>query len=79
MLVGTALAITYMFNTFVTASEFEEFVVEDYYENYYRLEDRLSKAERQGDDDRIREYTRSMERLKTKICKTDPEWVNCDD
>lgn len=78
MIVGTALAIAYMFNTFVTYSEFEEYVVEDYYENFYRLEDRFSKAERQGDEERMREFQRSMDRLKAKICKTDPDWVHCD-
>ena len=77
MLVATAIAITYMFNTFVTAGEFEQYVVEDYYENYYRLEDRLAKAERQEDEERVREYQRSMERLVAKICKVDPEWIHC--
>lgn len=79
MIVATAIAIAYMFNTFVTASEFEEYVVEDYYENFYRLEDRHAKAVRQGDEDRAREFQRSMDRLRAKICKVDPDWTYCDD
>jgi len=77
MLVGTALAITYMFNTFVTSSEFQDYVVEDYYDSYYDMEDRLDEAIEEGDEQDVREYTRALERLKGKICEIDTAWDRC--
>ena len=35
MIVGTALAIVYMFNTFVTSAEFQEYITEEYYESCF--------------------------------------------
>ena len=78
MIVGTAIAITYMFNTFVTASEFEEYITEAYYESYYQLLDRKYAAEDRGNDELAKEYSRRLEKLKAKICAQDPEWERCD-
>ncbi len=75
MLVGTALAITYMFNTFVTASDFESYIVEDFYDRYYQYEDALIEEE---DPDEIRRLERDMARLKSKICAIEDEWQECE-
>ena len=78
MLVGTAIAITYMFNTFVTASEFEEYVLSDMYDSYYAFLDRKYKYEELGNDDMVRSINRQLARLRAKICAQDPEWEECD-
>ena len=77
MLVGTALAITYMFNTFVTTSEFEAYVVEAYYDSYYELLDRVEEEKEEGNQAFVIELSRRLERLKAKICASDPEWERC--
>lgn len=77
MLVGTAVAIVYMFNTFVTASEFESYVVEDMYENYYVLVDKRQDALTKGSADAVALLERRMIRLKVKICSIEPEWEEC--
>ena len=77
MIVGTALAIVYMFNTFVTATAFSEFQTDIYYIQFYEL---LEKAEHADDDNHpalAAELRRQMERLKAKICEADPEWERC--
>ena len=79
MLVGTALAITYMFNTFVTAAEFEKYVVEEMYDSYYQMLDRVHEAEAKGNEELAKEFSRRLERLKAKICEADPEWERCDE
>ena len=79
MLTGTVLAVVYMFTTFVTAAEFNQFSVEVYYGQYYeRLED-WQRAIDSGNDDYANELERQLERLRAKICEEDPEWERCDD
>ena len=78
MIVGTAIAIAYMFNTFVTASEFEKYVVEAYYDSYYELLDRVEEEKEKGNNSFAKELSRRLERLKAKICEADPEWEHCE-
>ncbi len=77
MLVGTATAIVWMFGNFVTASEFQEYVVDQYYDSYYETLDRMYDAQEDGNEDFARELERRLARLKAKICAEDPEWEEC--
>ena len=77
MIVGTAIAIAYMFNTFVTVSEFQEYITEAFYDSYYELLDRKEVAEEKGNDELAKEFSRRLEKLKAKICEQDPEWERC--
>lgn len=77
MLAGTVVAVVYMFNTFVSAATFAEFQTDIYYLQFYEL---LEKAEHADDDEHpelAAELRRQMERLKAKICESDPEWERC--
>ncbi len=74
MLMGTVAAVVYMFSNFVSASDFGDYIVEDYYDKYYDMEDDL---EDEADDDDIRRLKRNMVRLKAKICEIEPEWEEC--
>ena len=94
MLVGTATAIVWMFtqfasaervdalelthNTFVTSSEFQEYVLSDMYDSFYDFVDRRFKYEGLGNEDMVREIERQLARLRAKICEQDPEWEECD-
>ena len=78
MIVGTALAIVYMFNTFVTATQFNELALDLAYRSYYELLDRRNIALDKGNVDLAREFSRRMEQLKAKICEEDPEWERFD-
>lgn len=79
MLAGTAVAVAYMFNSFVTFSDFNELSVEVYYAQFYDTIDRLKHAQDDGELEYSRELGRRLERLKAKICKIEPEWERCDD
>jgi len=78
MIAGTALAIIYMFNTFVTAGEFQEYVTEEYYDSYYALLDRQTDAIENGQVELAEEFGRRLEKLKAKICEEDSEWERCE-
>ena len=75
MIVGTAMAVLYMFSNFVSAGDFNDYIVEDFYDKYYEMEDAL---EDETDEDDVRRLERSMSRLKSKICAIEPEWEECD-
>ena len=77
MLVGTVLAVVYMFNTFVTAATFSEFQTDIYYIQFYELLEKQAHAEEDGHEGLADELARQMERLKAKICEDDPEWERC--
>ncbi len=77
MLVGTAAAIVYMFNTFVTASQFEEYVLSDMYDSYYEFLDRLYRYEDEDNEDMVRNIERQLARLRAKICAEDKFWEQC--
>ncbi len=79
MIVGTAVAITWMFTHFVTSDEFQEYVTEEYYEKYYLVLDRVRRANERGNEELAIEMERTLERIRTKICKEDPEWERCKD
>lgn len=74
MITGTAVALVWIFNNFVSASDFNELASELYIEKYYTLEDALEDEDEQGDIDRIE---RDMKRLKLKICRIEPQWEEC--
>ena len=78
MLVGTALAIVYMFNTFVTVSEFESLATDLQYDQYYDFLMKRDEALVDGNIVFAEELSRRMERLRAKICKADPDWERCD-
>ena len=75
MIVGTAMAVLYMFSNFVSAGDFNDYIVEDFYDKYYAMEDALEK---ETEDVDVRRLERSMARLKAKICAIEPEWEECD-
>ncbi len=77
MIVGTATAIVWMFGNFVSASDFESYIVEDFYEKYFDMEDALEDAEDEGDEDEVRQLERNMARLKAKICAIESQWQEC--
>jgi len=88
MIVGTALGIVYMFNTFATAADVEDKIssVEDRigglelsisYGQYYDRLDNRDAAIDENNNGLAEEYERQMERLKAKICEDDPEWERC--
>ncbi len=93
MLVGTATAIVWMFtqfasaervdalelthNTFVTSSEFQEYVLSDMYDSFYDFIDRLHKFTEQENEDMMLQIERQLSRLRAKICAQDPEWEEC--
>lgn len=69
-----ASAIVYMFTTFVTASDFNDYIVEDFYDKYYVYEDRLIE---ETDSAKILRLERSLARLRAKICEIEPLWEEC--
>ncbi|KKK62169.1 hypothetical protein LCGC14_3007010 [marine sediment metagenome] len=69
-----ASAIVYMFTTFVTASDFNDYIVEDFYDKYYVYEDKLID---ETDPDRRRRLKHSLSRLRAKICEIEPMWEEC--
>ncbi len=79
MIVGTATAIVWMFGNFVSASDFESYIVEDFYEKYYDMEDALEDAEDEDDEDEVRQLKRNMTRLRAKICAIESLWEECDE
>ena len=78
MIAGTAVAIVYMFNTFVSAATFSEFQTDIYYIQFYELLEKQEHALEDGHPELAAELARQMERLKAKICEADPEWERCD-
>lgn len=77
MLAGTAVAVVYMFNTFVSAATFNEFQTDIFYIQYYELLEKKAHAEEDGHEGLAEELDRQMERLRAKICEQDPEWERC--
>ena len=75
MIVGTAVAILWMMTNFVSASDFNSYIVEDFYDKYYDMEEELIQED---DDAEARKIRRNMERLRAKICAIEPEWEECD-
>ncbi len=78
MLVGTATAIVWMFSNFVSASEFEEYILSDAYDSYYEFLDRLYVYEERGNEDMVRSIERQLARLRAQICAEEPSWEECD-
>ncbi len=78
MLVGTVMAVAYMFTTFATASDLQELAVDIYYDQYYDLRDSIRALDEDEDEDYLRELERRLERIKAKICMVEPEWERCD-
>jgi len=81
MIVGTALGIVYMFNTFATAADVEKKVGElelaiSYGQYYDRLDD-YDEAIAEDNGKLAEEYKRQMERIKAVICEHDPKWERC--
>lgn len=98
---ATAAAIVYVFTTFATAADLEEYKqataqavaqlkadtdasMTDFKLNqalgqYYDRLDDYEEALQEGRDGLAEEYLRQMERLKTIICKIEPEWDRCDE
>ncbi len=90
---GTAAAVVWMFTqfapltmvtaleeqheNFVTSDQFEEYVVEELYDSFYELLDRFTEATEAGNVDLAKEFSRRLEKLKAKICESDPEWERC--
>ena len=79
MLVGTVMAVIYMFNTFATAADLKELAVDIHYDSYYSLVDRIDELEEELETDEIYllELQRRLERMKSKICAEEPEWERC--
>jgi len=79
MITGTAVAIVYMFNNFVSAATFTDFQTDIYYVQFYELLEKKADAEDEERWELAEELQRQMERLKAKICEEDPEWERCGD
>lgn len=62
---------------YVSATDFQSFAVEDYYEKYYHNEDLMLEAQKRNDHEAVRKYRRNMERLAAKICAINPDWERC--
>ena len=82
MLSGTVVALiaamSYANTNFVSTSDFSEFSVEIYYEQYYANVERLEKAKREhAPSATVNDLRRRIERLRTKICTIEPEWREC--
>lgn len=81
-LTATAVAVTYMFNTFATSAEVKEEIeplkLSIWYDQYYARLDDFNQATEKGNEELAREFARQMERLKAKICQQDPEWERCE-
>lgn len=74
-----AAAIVWVYATFATAAEVEDLRTDIAYGQYYdRLDDR-DESLAEGNEELAAEYERQMERLKAKICESDPEWERCDE
>ena len=63
---------------YVGVEQFEDLSVEVFFQQYYDTLDRKMAAERNGDLEYAVELTRRLERLKSKICKVEPDWERCD-
>ncbi len=89
MLCGTAIAIVYLFNVFASAADLESVKQEvrkeiervEIYIAFGQFYDRLDdydEAIAEGNDELAAEYARQMELLRTRICKSQPDWERCD-
>ncbi len=65
-------------SSFVSASDFEEYVLSDQYDSYYSFLDRLYRYEEEGNEDMVRQIERQLARLLAKICAQDPMFEECD-
>lgn len=86
----TALVVVWVFSTFASAADLEEFkeeqktlvtelLVDQWYGQFYdRLDDR-DEAVEEDNVELAAEYNRQMEKLRAKICEQDSEWERCDD
>ncbi len=90
MLVGTALAITYMFTHFASGEEVDDLkeqmiaqnIAQDVraaYGQYYDRLDDFDEATDEGNEELAKEYGRQMEGLRALICEHDSKWERCDD
>jgi len=88
MLAGTASAVIWMFTTFATAADLEDFKkdidhelkeinVSIAYGQYYDRLDDFDEATDEGNEDLAEEYARQMEKLKANICAVDDAWERC--
>ena len=73
----TIAAVLWMLATFASASEVEELKADVAYGQYYDRLDDYEEALDEGREKLAAEYLRQMERLKAKICKSDPDWERC--
>jgi hypothetical protein len=67
-----------MFTQFASASEVEDIQVNIAYGQFYDRLDDYDEAVAEGNEELAKEYKRQMERLRAKICESDPEWERCD-
>lgn len=86
----TALVVVWVFSTFASASDLEDFkdeqkvlvgelLLDQWYGQFYdRLDDR-DEAVEEDNTELAAEYNRQMEKLRAKICEQDPQWERCDD
>jgi len=77
MIAGTVIAVVYMFTNFVTMAQFSDLKLDLDYDSYYEMLDRHAHAIEQGHDALAAEYSRRLERIKARICESDPEWERC--
>ena len=88
MITGTAMAMVYMFTTFVSVDDNDayhaqqtsqtiEFRNSIYYDQYYSLLERYQQALAAHNDQYAEELKRQMERVRAKICAEDSEWERC--
>ena len=75
---ATVTALIWVFSTFATASEVDELKVSIFYGQFYDRLDDYDEAVDEGNEKLAEEYKRQMERLKAKICESDPQWERCD-
>ena len=75
----TVTAVLWMFATFASAAEVDALRLQIDYNAYYDRLDDLQETEAEGNEELAAEYRRQMERIKARICKSDPEWERCKD
>lgn len=83
IVVGLVAAVVFVFNEFARAEDvnlkFGALELDIAYGQYYDRLDDYDEAVSEGNLDLAAEYRRQMERLRAKICESDPEWERCDD
>jgi hypothetical protein len=61
---------------YVASKSFDSLSVEIFYDRYYDTEDRINDRKDDPDAD-LTDLKRRLERLRSKICKIEPEWEQC--